>query len=53
MNIADELSIPGRIETVYANLVDPEVLKRCIPSCQELKTRIPIMQRRLFWKLVQ
>ena len=37
MNIADELSIPGRIETVYANLIDPEVLKRCIPGCQELE----------------
>jgi carbon monoxide dehydrogenase subunit G len=37
MNIADELSIPGKIETVYANLIDPEVLKRCIPSCEELE----------------
>ena len=37
MNIADELSIPGRIETVYANLIDPKVLKRCIPGCQELE----------------
>ena len=33
----DELSIPGRIETVYANLIDPEVLRRCIPGCQELE----------------
>ena len=37
MNIADELSIPGNIETVYANLIDPEVLKRCIPGCEELE----------------
>ena len=37
MNIADELSIPGNIETVYANLIDPEVLKRCIPGCEKLE----------------
>ena len=37
MNIADELSIPGNIETVYANLIDPDVLKRCIPGCEELE----------------
>ena len=37
MNIADELSIPGNLETVYANLIDPEILKRCIPGCEELE----------------
>ena len=37
MNIADELSIPGNLEQVYSNLIDPEVLKRCIPGCEELE----------------
>jgi carbon monoxide dehydrogenase subunit G len=37
MNIADELSIPGSLETVYANLIDPKILKRCIPGCEELE----------------
>ena len=37
MNIADELSIPGNRENVYSNLIDPEILKRCIPGCEELE----------------
>ena len=37
MNIADELSIPGNLEQVYSNLIDPEILKRCIPGCEELE----------------
>ena len=37
MNIADELSIPGNLGQVYSNLIDPEILKRCIPGCEELK----------------
>ena len=36
MNIADELSIPGNIETVYANLIDPEVLKNYVPAGTEI-----------------
>ena len=37
MNIADELNIPGNLEKVYSNLIDPEILKRCIPGCEELE----------------
>ena len=37
MNIADELSIPGNREKVYSNLIDPEILKLCIPGCEELE----------------
>ena len=37
MNIADELSIPGKLERVYSSLIDPEILKLCIPGCEELE----------------
>ena len=37
MNISDELSIPGNRDKVYSNLIDPEILKRCIPGCEELE----------------
>ena len=36
MNLADEITIPGQRDTVFANLIDPEILKRCIPGCEEL-----------------
>jgi carbon monoxide dehydrogenase subunit G len=37
MNLADEIIIPGQLETVFVSLIDPEVLKRCIPGCEELE----------------
>jgi len=37
MNLADEIIIPGQLDTVFVSLIDPEVLKRCIPGCEELK----------------
>ena len=37
MDLADEIIIPGQLETVFVSLIDPEVLKSCIPSCEELE----------------
>ena len=37
MDLADEIIIPGPLETVFVSLIDPEVLKRCIPGCEELE----------------
>jgi len=37
MDLADEIIIPGQLETVFVSLIDPEVLKRCIPGCEELE----------------
>ena len=37
MNLADEIIIPGQLDTVFVSLIDPEVLKRCIPGCEELE----------------
>ena len=49
MNIADELSIPGNLEQVYSNLIDPEILKRCIPGCEELEKLVkPSIQQKWF-----
>ncbi|TCL10289.1 hypothetical protein BXY66_2358 [Shimia isoporae] len=36
MELVDEITIEAPIEEVYAALNDPEVLKRCIPGCEEL-----------------
>lgn len=36
MDLSDELIIPAPRAHVYAALQDPEVLKRCIPGCEEL-----------------
>ena len=36
MEMADEIRIEAPKEAVYAALNDPEVLKRCIPGCEEL-----------------
>ncbi len=36
MKLADEIVINATIEQVYAALNDPEVLKQCIPGCEEL-----------------
>ena len=37
MHLADEIVIPGQLDTVFVSLIDPEVLKRCIPGCEELE----------------
>jgi carbon monoxide dehydrogenase subunit G len=37
MHLADEIIIPGQLDTVFVSLIDPEVLKRCIPGCEELE----------------
>lgn len=36
MEMADEIRIDAPKEAVYAALNDPEVLKQCIPGCEEL-----------------
>ncbi|MFP1633765.1 CoxG family protein [Zhengella sp. ZM62] len=36
MNLSDELTIPAPRARVYAALQDPEILRRCIPGCEEL-----------------
>lgn len=36
MELADEIIINAPKDQVYAALNDPEVLKRCIPGCEEL-----------------
>ena len=36
MNLADEITISGQREAVYSNLIDPEILKQCIPGCEKL-----------------
>ncbi|MFY0692089.1 MAG: carbon monoxide dehydrogenase subunit G [Paracoccaceae bacterium] len=36
MELQDEIMIPAPRETVYAALNDPEILKDCIPGCEEL-----------------
>lgn len=36
MDLSDELMIPAPRAVVYAALNDPEILRRCIPGCEEL-----------------
>ena len=36
MELKDEITINAPMDEVYAALNDPEVLKRCIPGCEEL-----------------
>ena len=36
MELADEIVIQAKKDVVYAALNDPEVLKKCIPGCEEL-----------------
>ncbi len=36
MELKDEILIPAPREAVYAALNDPEVLKTCIPGCEEI-----------------
>ena len=36
MEMQDEVRIPASREKVYAGLNDPEILKQCIPGCEEL-----------------
>ena len=36
MNLADEITISGQREAVYSKLIDPEILKQCIPGCEKL-----------------
>jgi len=36
MEMQDEVKIPAPRDKVYAGLNDPEILKQCIPGCEEL-----------------
>lgn len=36
MELKDEIHIPASKAAVYAGLNDPDILKACIPGCQEL-----------------
>lgn len=36
MELADEIRIAAPMDVVYAALNDPEILKQCIPGCEEL-----------------
>ncbi|MXQ09090.1 carbon monoxide dehydrogenase [Alphaproteobacteria bacterium GH1-50] len=36
MDLSDEILIPAPRDRVYAALNDPDILKECIPGCQEL-----------------
>ena len=36
MEMSDEMVIPATREVVYAALNNPEILKKCIPGCEEL-----------------
>ncbi|MDC1382917.1 carbon monoxide dehydrogenase subunit G [Candidatus Puniceispirillum sp.] len=36
MNLTDEITIPGQRDIVFSNLINPEILKQCIPGCEEL-----------------
>lgn len=36
MNLSDSRKIDADINTVWAALLDPEVLKACVPGCQEM-----------------
>lgn len=36
MELADEIHIPAPRDRVYEALNDPEILKQCIPGCEEL-----------------
>lgn len=37
MELSDEIIIPGNRKEVFAKLIDPTILKLCIPGCEELK----------------
>lgn len=37
MDLSDEILIPAPRDQVYAALNDPEVLRACIPGCEELE----------------
>ena len=36
MELSDEIIIPGNRREVFAKLIDPTILKLCIPGCEEL-----------------
>lgn len=36
MELADEIRISAPMDVVYAALNDPDILKQCIPGCEEL-----------------
>ncbi len=37
MELSDEITIPAPKDVVYRGLNDPEILKVCIPGCEELE----------------
>jgi hypothetical protein len=41
MQMNDTQRVPAPKETVWAALNDPEILKRCIPGCQNLEMKSP------------
>ena len=36
MQLSDSRTLDANVETVWAALLDPEVLKACVPGCQEM-----------------
>ena len=36
MNLTDEITIPGKRDIVFSNLINPDILIQCIPGCEEL-----------------
>ena len=41
INMTGEVQLPASRETVWAKLNDPDVLKACIPGCEELERLSP------------
>jgi carbon monoxide dehydrogenase subunit G len=41
MTMTGEVALPASRETVWAKLNDPEVLKACIPGCEQLEMTSP------------
>jgi carbon monoxide dehydrogenase subunit G len=39
MELSDEIVVPGKRDDVFALLINPEVLKHCIPGCEELELK--------------
>ena len=41
MQMNDSPKVPASIDTVWAGLNDPAILKQCIPGCQNLEMSSP------------
>ncbi len=52
MDLSDEILVPASRESVYRALNDPEILKNCIPGCEELtKSSDTELQARIMLKV--